>query len=187
MFAAAAPFPLGSKAVTWTAVLGVSGNAFDLQSGQITFPAAQNASAGANVLDDYEEGTWTPVLDFVTIGNLSVAYTTQLGTYVKIGRSVKILYNVVTSTFTYTTSSGNFRMTGVPFTAFATQNTENAIGSFQGIVMASFTQFSAQIAAGTTVLTFFGSGTGQNRTQLTITQVATATQKTLIGQLGFFV
>ena len=29
-------------------------------AGQIVFPATQNASAGANTLDDYEEGTWTP-------------------------------------------------------------------------------------------------------------------------------
>ena len=31
-------------------------------AGQILFPATQNASSGANTLDDYEEGTWTPVI-----------------------------------------------------------------------------------------------------------------------------
>src|SRR4030066_820181 len=34
----------------------------NLTGGQIKFPATQNASADANTLDDYEEGTFTPTL-----------------------------------------------------------------------------------------------------------------------------
>jgi len=42
--------------------LGV-GNATPSTSGAgITFPATQSASTDANTLDDYEEGTWTPVV-----------------------------------------------------------------------------------------------------------------------------
>src|SRR5215468_5683367 len=69
---------------TWSGTNTFSA-ALNLTSGQITFPASQNASAGANTLDDYEEGTWTPVLTAATAGNLSVAYSTQLATYTKIG------------------------------------------------------------------------------------------------------
>jgi hypothetical protein len=36
-----------------------SGQTFSLNG--ITFPATQVPSADANTLDDYEEGTWTPV------------------------------------------------------------------------------------------------------------------------------
>jgi hypothetical protein len=51
----------------------------------ITFPATQSASADANTLDDYEEGTWTP--EFRGTGsNPTVTYTKQVGRYVKIGR-----------------------------------------------------------------------------------------------------
>ena len=32
--------------------------------GHLGFLATQSASAGANALDDYEEGSWTPVLSF---------------------------------------------------------------------------------------------------------------------------
>ena len=53
----------------------------------ITFPATQVASAGANTLDDYEEGTWTPTLSF---GSGSVTYTTQTGRYTKIGKLVTV-------------------------------------------------------------------------------------------------
>src|SRR3990167_5810415 len=57
----------------------------DSGGGQIKFPGTQNASSNVNTLDDYEEGTWTPVLTFATAGDLSVAYSVQVGSYVKIG------------------------------------------------------------------------------------------------------
>lgn len=86
--------------------LSGSGDALVLTSGQIAFPAVQNASADANTLDDYEEGTWTPTLSCVTVGNLSVTYTTQLGVYTKIGRMVHASFHIVTATMTHTTASG---------------------------------------------------------------------------------
>jgi hypothetical protein len=56
-------------------------------AGQIAFPASQSANAGANVLDDYEEGTFTPTLhDNSNSDSESVAYSMQVGHYVKIGR-----------------------------------------------------------------------------------------------------
>jgi hypothetical protein len=54
----------------------------------ITFTATQTASADANTLDDYEEGTFDPALSFT--GGGSVTYTTKVGRYTKIGRTVKI-------------------------------------------------------------------------------------------------
>ena len=53
-----------------------------LTGGQIAFPATQNASAGANTLDDYEEGTWTP-----SVGG-TATYNSRVGRYTKIGRMV---------------------------------------------------------------------------------------------------
>lgn len=67
---------LGVGAITTTGLLTVDG--------QIKFPATQNASSDANTLDDYEEGTWTP-----SVGG-DATYTTQSGTYTKIGRMVFI-------------------------------------------------------------------------------------------------
>jgi hypothetical protein len=42
------------------------------------------SSTASNLLDDYEEGTWTPSIG----GNAS--YTTQVGKYTKIGRLVRV-------------------------------------------------------------------------------------------------
>jgi hypothetical protein len=50
----------------------------DLTGGQVKFPAIVDPSANVNTLDDYEEGEWTPVIEF---GGASVdmTYTIQAG------------------------------------------------------------------------------------------------------------
>ena len=50
----------------------------------IKFPSTQIASSDVNTLDDYEEGTWTPVISGVTTG---FTYTSS-GFYTKIGKVV---------------------------------------------------------------------------------------------------
>jgi hypothetical protein len=56
-------------------------------AGQITFPSTQNASANANTLDGYAEGTWTPSL---VLGGASVGitYTSRSCAYIVIGAMV---------------------------------------------------------------------------------------------------
>ena len=86
----------------------------DLTGGQIAFPATQVPSAGANTIDDYKEGEWTPVLEF---GGASVdmTYTTQAGLYTKIGRQVTITSYINLSN--KGTSTGNALIEGLPFTS----------------------------------------------------------------------
>ena len=152
---------IGTAGLGVTGTLTVSG-LVTATAGQIAFPATQNASANANTLDDYEEGTWTPVLTFATPGNLSVAYTTQVGVYTKIGRMVLATNVIVTSTFTHTTASGICQITGLPFTAASVSN-QNAYGTilWQGITKANYTQWVAVVAPGATTIIYFGSGSGQ--------------------------
>lgn len=77
-----------------------------LSSGGITF---NGDTAAANALDDYEEGTWTPALS----GPTTVAYSSQIGTYTKIGRMVWLSFSVTFSTAP--TGSSNYRFI-IPFT-----------------------------------------------------------------------
>lgn len=86
----------------------------NLQGGQLIFPATQNASSDANTLDDYAEGTYTPVVSFSTPGTSSFTYATQSGRYTKIGRLVHV---AVSLTFTPTvgTGSGTVQIS-LPFT-----------------------------------------------------------------------
>lgn len=129
--------------------------------GQIKFPATQNASSDANTLDDYEEGTWAPVLTFATPGNLAVTYVSTAGEYTKIGNVVTLRFQVVTSAFTHTTASGILKLTGLPFAsggAFAAIGT----GTWAGITKAGYTHVVPAIAGGTSEikLTACGSGVG---------------------------
>lgn len=75
----------------------------------ITFPATQSASSNANTLDDYEEGTWTPVLQFDANTQTT---TTPIATYVKVGKSVTINMQIA---WAAKSGSGRVYITGLPF------------------------------------------------------------------------
>jgi hypothetical protein len=149
-----------------------------LSGGQIAFPATQNASAGPNTLDDYEEGSWTPSITFVTPGDLSVAYSTQNGTYTKIGRVVILTYAVVTSSFTHTTASGGLRLAGVPFSS-SEINPRGAV-DFGGLTLpAGITVVTSSNT--TTNLQFIGSGSATARAVLAATNVPSGGTVVLAG------
>jgi hypothetical protein len=78
----------------------------------VTFPAVQVASSDANCLDDYEEGTWTPVAVSLTVVG-SVTY--PVATYTKIGRVVYINLKVSGSVSTTSTENVTY-FNGLPFT-----------------------------------------------------------------------
>lgn len=80
--------------------------------GQIQFPAVQVPSSNANTLDDYEEGTWTPTLQFGG-ASTGITYSTQTGTYIKIGRSVTLQARITLTS--KGSATGNATIVGAPF------------------------------------------------------------------------
>jgi len=80
-----------------------------LPTGGITF---NGDTATANALDDYEEGTWTPVLN--RVGASTVSYTEQLGYYTKIGRKVSVDGRIEINAVAAQGSSVNY-ISGIPF------------------------------------------------------------------------
>lgn len=105
-----------------------------LTGGQAKFPATQVPSADPNTLDDYEEGTFTPVITFSTPGDLNVVYSMQNGSYVKIGSLVWWRATIGTSTFTHSTASGGLQIAGLPFTSVL--NPPATISQWSGITSA---------------------------------------------------
>jgi hypothetical protein len=63
--------------------MGVGGATASTSGTGITFPAANAASANANTLDDYEEGTWTPTYVNFTFNAAAVE-----ARYTKVGRVI---------------------------------------------------------------------------------------------------
>jgi len=71
-------------------------------------------TGSANFLDDYEEGTWTPVLT-TDNSDMSISATSfAFGKYTKIGRVVQVVLNYSITTFT-SVGTGNLKITGFPF------------------------------------------------------------------------
>jgi len=69
-------------------------------------------TASANLLDDYEEGTFTPVLFATTTSDFT--YSSNYGIYTKIGNVVFVFINIVLTS--KGTSSGNIQLSNLPFT-----------------------------------------------------------------------
>jgi hypothetical protein len=116
----------------------------------LRFPATQVASAGANDLDDYEEGTFTPTLIGSTSGAAG-SYTAQVGHYVKIGKFVYFQCRVTISSVG--TITGSVEIGGLPFT---THNVANGYGAatvaFWANLAVNVYSVTAYIIPNTTVL-----------------------------------
>lgn len=150
--------------------------------GQIPFPATQNPSTDANTLDDYEEGTWTPVVNFggATTG---ITYTTQLGTYTKIGRVVIAHINIVLSS--KGSATGNATITGVPFTSSSTMR---ATCSFNWANMtSSLVDGKLILSESTTSISVGGSTSASTSSQALLTQADFSNTSTLQATLIFHV
>ena len=173
-----------SSGYVFDALMDLSGSA----AGQIKFPSTQNASADANTLDDYEEGTWTPVLTAATVGNLSVTYTSQTGWYTKIGRTVTAHFNIITSAFTHTTASGNAQITGLPFTSAATSNFSNfGAASYTGFTKAGYHSMCPYVSPSATTILFSVAGSGVAAATAAITEFPTGGTVALQGTVTYVV
>ena len=84
----------------------------------------------SNKLDDYEEGTFTPVMEG-TSSTPSITYTRQSGYYTKIGKQVTWIVDIRFSA--WTGGSGTLRINQLPFTSNGM-----AGGDYQGNVHSSY-------------------------------------------------
>src|SRR5690606_15551671 len=104
----------------------------NVDSGPISF------DDGANSLDYYETGTFTPVIIVSTAAGTGT-YTTQLGRYTRIGQ--RVIFNAF-AVWTAHTGTGFMYLGGLPFTSSATASNFNSLS-----VWASNLTFSGQLTA----------------------------------------
>lgn len=141
---------LDGLAASTSAILDVAG-------GQIKFPGTQVPSANVNTLDDYEEGTFTPVLAFGG-ASVGITYATQLGHYQIVGNRIHIQIRVLLTS--KGSSVGSATITGLPVAAV---NTAGFFAPFSLVLsgmssMSGLTQ--AYISPNTTAITLQQLGTG---------------------------
>jgi len=148
------------------ALLDVSGAA----AGQVKFPATQNASANANTLDDYEEGTWVPVIGG-SGGQSGQTYSQQSGTYTKVGRLVTVEAFVALSV--EGTITGTVQIQGLPFGA----GSYSAVSLMYSGLATNWVNVMGLLGAGGTYLSVSGAqaATTTNRTDLSAVDTGNAT------------
>ena len=88
-------------------VIGTSGKGIDF--------SATAGTGTSELLDDYEEGTWTPNYTAATGGNLGGTQSRQ-GYYTKVGNKVTVQFYLYINTIDVTGKSGDVTVTGLPFT-----------------------------------------------------------------------
>ena len=95
---------------TGNLVMGTSGKGIDF-----TTSADGTGTVTAELLNDYEEGTWTPVVADATTGGNVGTCTINSATYTKIGRQVSIQCDLRSITTTGMTGGNNLFIRGLPF------------------------------------------------------------------------
>jgi hypothetical protein len=102
----------GSRDVTVSTgnlIIGTSGKGIDFSA------TSHPAGMTSELLADYEEGTWTPILTTTGTDFTSVTYAAQTGEYVKIGRAIYYYFSIATSAVTIGSASGDVGVGGLPF------------------------------------------------------------------------
>ena len=79
-------------------------------------------TGSANHLDDYEEGTWTPVVADAATGGNTATYTTNVGRYRKVGNMITVSVKLVDIDTTGMTAGNAMYIRGLPFTAGSGDN-----------------------------------------------------------------
>ena len=86
-------------------------------------------TGSANKLDDYESGTWTPVISDATSGGNIGSGSSVSGRYVKVGDQVTVALKLTNIVTTGLTASNNFVVQGLPFTAQSISGTQRNAGA----------------------------------------------------------
>jgi hypothetical protein len=166
---------VGDNIVPATAAKGVNFTA--------NTPAAGMTS---QLLNWYEEGTWTPTLTANVPGDLAISsYAIRTGRYTRVGRLITVEYNIFISAgnFTWTTASGLVRITGLPFTAGATLASGSV--SFQGITKVGYTNFCNVIDQSDNRIYLYASGSAVSAATVTIANIPTGGAVLITGSVTY--
>tara|TARA_R100000388_G_scaffold94744_1_gene83095 strand:- start:285 stop:1496 length:1212 start_codon:yes stop_codon:yes gene_type:complete len=142
------PFNVSTNAaINDTIDLGSSGAKFN--EAYINGGVYIGGTSSDNLLDDYEEGTWTPTFE---AGSATVANAL----YIRIGRFVQVA--AVISSFTDRTSTSNLDISGLPFASATSNKTSQSI--MCRFINAGGDSVAAYIAASVSKISFYGISQG---------------------------
>jgi hypothetical protein len=160
----------------------VAESAVFTNNGNLQFPSGQgidfSPTAGtgtSELLDDYEEGTWTPVLfGSSTAGTYELSANTSC-TYVKIGELVTIIARIYTDSAITAGGTGNIRISGLPFSMSGSIYGSPFCGVTSGIAFTGSYISIERISSGATATLYVtGVDNAGTQTQIPISNVGTS-------------
>ena len=111
-------------------VLNSSGN-LEMNSGSGIDFSATAGTGTSELLDDYEEGTWTPTITGSTSGSVA-GITINRAAYTKIGNQVTVYFYISAVNLDTASLVGNVEIGGLPF---------NSANSFMQLAAVNYTDF----------------------------------------------
>ena len=138
---------------TGNVVMATSGKGIDFSA-----VTGGTGTATGNVLNDYEEGTFTPTVAGTTIAGVGV-YADRVGRYTKVGNLVTLQVYLDWTGFTVS-PTGNMFLGNFPFTTSSTGYSAAAIGYVNNIALTAGNILIAYAGSSTTGLNVYQTPTG---------------------------
>jgi len=140
----AATFAGAVTVATGNLIIGTAGNGIDF--------SATAGTGTSELLNDYEEGAWTPTDD----SGATLSFTVYNATYTKIGRLVEVEASIY---FPSTASTDGVKIAGLPFTSAGGDDGTGGISfsatnvnlSFTGLILRGQTSFVLELISGASV------------------------------------
>ena len=124
---------------TGNLVIGTSGKGIDFSA-----TTSGSGTMTSELLSDYEEGTWTPVLTPNTSGTITITSPTNSLNYTKIGRLVTLTGRIVITSVSV--PLGLLILSGFPFTSGGTASNNSGAGAIYSDNMTTALALSFRIA-----------------------------------------
>jgi hypothetical protein len=173
--------------VTGTAPIVSSGGAapaISIVAATSSVPGSMSAADKAKLdLLTYAAGVWSPTFNFATNGDLAATWSISTGFYTKIGRMVFAQFVLVSSSFTWSTASGQLTIGGFPF-PMAGPNICVGVLDWAGITKAGFTEFSVTMNTGSAAQ-IIANGSGQLRANIVAADMPSGGFVRLIGNISY--
>jgi len=137
---------------------------------------AGSGTLSGNILDDYEEGTWTPAYTF---SSGSVTVVIQSAKYTKVGNVVIAQCRIYTSSIS--SPSGNTLLNGLPFTGSSSGAIMSGMVSEMGSWATSMPDVKCSVPANTTSIELQKNATSANITALQGSDFSSGDPKNVLG------
>ena len=151
--------------------------------------SATSGTGTSELLDDYEEGTWTVnVYDAASGGNVSA--TTTTGYYTKIGRCVSCLFTGITNIDTTGMTAGNLVYVSLPFvSSLSTSALPGGTLFLEGLTLPASNTYVTPVLSYNhgRFLIYTGGASGGPRTPLTVGNLTSGTTDFRYFQMTYFI